>query len=111
MDANYQTTNHIMTTLTQPVTHVLLGEVFEYDELRDIAQYGADTGVHGFTYSSDLYDRYVSYETEIENVLEDAGFSMYEVFAEKEFETLQQYREWACWCYLELEASRITDNY
>ncbi len=100
-----------MTTLTQPVTHVVLGEVFEYDELRDIAQYGADTGVHGFTYSSDLYDKYVSFETDIENVLEDAGYSMYKVFAEKEFETLQQYREWACWCHLELEARRITDNY
>ena len=30
-------------------TWTILGEQFEYDELKDIAQYGADTGVHGFT--------------------------------------------------------------
>jgi len=98
-----------MTTLAQPVTHVVLGEIFEFDELKDIAQYGADTGVHGFTYSSDLHDKYEAYETQIENALEDLGYTMHEVFAEKEFETLQQYKEWACWAFLELEAVRITD--
>ena len=99
----------IMTTLAQPVTHVILGEIFEFDELKDIANHGADTGVHGFTYSSDLHDKYEEYETQIENALEDLGYSMHEVFAEKQFETLQQYKEWACWVFLELEANRITD--
>lgn len=90
-------------------TYTILGEEFETDELRDIAKYGADTGVHGFTYSSDLHDKYEAYETQIENALEDLGYTMHEIFAEKEFETLQQYKEWACWAFLELEAVRITD--
>ena len=98
-----------MTTITQPVTHVVLGEIFDFDELKDIAKYGADTGVHGFTYSSDLADKYNTYETQIENALEDLGYTMHDIFAEIEFETLQQYKEWACWAFLELEAVRITD--
>lgn len=98
-----------MTVSAQPVTHVVLGEIFEFDELKDIANHGADTGVHGFTYSSDLHDKYETYETQIENALEDMGYTMHEVFAEKEFSTLQQYKEWACWAFLELEAVRITD--
>ena len=98
-----------VTPITQPVTHVVLGEIFEFDELKDIANNGADTGVHGFTYSSDLHDKYEAYETQIENALEDLGYTMHEIFAEKEFETLQQYKEWACWAFLELEAVRITD--
>ena len=98
-----------MTVSAQPITHVVLGEIFEFDELKDIAKYGADTGVNGFTYSSDLHDKYEDYETQIENALEDMGYTMHEVFAHKEFETLQQYKEWACWSFLELEAQRITD--
>ena len=96
-----------MTVSAEPVTHVVLGEIFEFDELKGIAKHGADTGVHGFTYSSDLHDKYETYETQIENALEDLGYNMHEVFAEKKFKTLQQYKEWACWAFLEIEASRI----
>ena len=96
-------------TATQPLTFVILGEIFEDGELNDISKHGADTGVHGFTYSSDLHDKYEKYETQIENALEELGYTMHEVFADKQFETLQQYKEWACWSFLELEAHRITD--
>ena len=98
-----------MTTKAQTDTYVILGESFDFDELKTIAKYGADTGVHGFTYSSDLHDMYTTYETQIENALEDLGFRMHEVFAAKKFETLQSYKEWACWAFLETEAQRITD--
>lgn len=90
-------------------THVILGESFDFDELKDIAEHGADTGVHGFTYSTDLHNKYEEYETQIENALDELGYTMSSIFAEKEFETLQQYKEWACWAYLEIEAVRITD--
>ena len=100
----------IMTfTMDKTDTYTILGESFDYDELPDIAKHGADTGVHGFTYSSDLHEKYDQYETQIENELEDLGYNMHEVFADKEFETLQQYKEWACWVFLEVEAMRITD--
>ena len=92
------------------MTHVILGEVFEFDELQDIAKHGADTGVHGFTYSTDLHEKYEDYECLIEEVISDLGYTMSEIFVENEFETLQQYKEWACWAFLEMEAARITDS-
>ena len=98
-------------TSNDTLTFVICGEVFTLAELRDISQYGADTGVNGFTYSSDLYDKYRDYETQIENALEDMGYAMADVFADRKFQTLQQYKEWACWSFLELEAHRICDNW
>ena len=90
-------------------TWTILGEEFEYDELKDIAQYGADTGVHGFTYSSDLHDIYEEHTVEIDDFIESIGYTMGEVFTERGFDTLQQYKEWACWAYLESMAAHITD--
>ena len=97
-----------MTALAER-TWTILGEEFEFDELKDIANHGADTGVHGFTYSSDLYDMYEEYTDVIEDHLEDLGYTMAEIFTERGFDTLQQYREWACWAYLEHMALMITD--
>ena len=47
-------------TATLTRSYTLLGEEFDYDELQDIAQYGANAGVHGMTYSSELYDVWVN---------------------------------------------------
>ena len=96
-------------TIAQPTTHIILGQIFEFDELKDIAKHGADTGVHGFTYSSDLCDMYNEYEDEIMDLLESVGYTMADVFQERGFDTLQSFKEWACWAYLELTAARITD--
>lgn len=96
-------------TATQPVTHIILGETFDYDKLKDIAKHGADTGVHGFTYSSDLYDKYEEYEDEIMDLLDDLGYTISDVFQERGFETLQDFKEWACWTYLEVRSAHITD--
>ena len=54
-----------------PVTHIILGEEFDTDELRDIAEHGANTGVHGFTYSSDLHDMFDKYEDQIMDDLDE----------------------------------------
>jgi hypothetical protein len=90
-------------------TWTILGEEFEYDELKDIANHGADTGVHGFTYSSDLHDMYEEYTDVIDDHINELGYTMAEVFEERGFDTLQQYKEWACWVYLESMALVITD--
>lgn len=99
-----------MTATQATQTFTILGEEFEMDELQDIATHGANTGVHGFTYSSDLFDKYEENEDEINDYLEQLGYEMAEVFATQEFETLQQYREWACWVYLEAQAATIIDS-
>ena len=93
---------------TQTIT--ILGEEFDTDELKDIARYGADTGVHGFTYSSDLYDMFNKYEDEIEDLLDDMGFTMHDVMINRKFDTVQQYKEWACWAYLECKAQEIVND-
>ena len=62
--------SHFMTA-TIARSYTLLGEIFDYDELQDIAQYGAMTGVHGFIYSSELYDVWVNHSEDIESYLED----------------------------------------
>ena len=98
-----------MTTATT-MQYTILGEEFDYSELQDIAQYGADTGVHGFTYSSDLHEMYDANEDLINDELESLGYTMAQVFTDKEFETLQQYKEWACWAYLESRAFAITEG-
>ena len=96
-------------TTTQPVTHTILGEEFDYDELVDICKHGADTGVHGFTYSSDLHKMFESYEGQIMELLESLGYTTAGVFADQGFVYLQEFREWACWVYLEAAAAHLTD--
>ena len=105
-----------MTATVAPVTHILLGEIFDYDELQDIAQYGANTGVHGFTYSSDLYDVWVDHGEDIASYLEEFANSCYDKSWESmiidgldnDTWTTQEMRERAIWCYLELRAQEIT---
>ena len=96
-------------TFAIPRTHIILGQEFSFAELRDIAQNGADTGVPGFTYSSDLRDIFEEFEDDIMDMLESLGFTLADIFEEKGFDTLQQFKEWACWVYLEVTAARITD--
>jgi len=101
--------------------YTILDEEFELDELRDIANYGANTGVHGFTYSSDLRDIWDKHEDVITDYLDAfcdgcCGQSSLSYIAEQlqhddEFWTMQQVIEHACWMYLELRAQEIVANY
>jgi hypothetical protein len=106
-------------TIAQPSarTYHILGEEFELDELRDIANHGARGGVAGFTYSSDLRDIWDKHEDVITDYLdgfcdECYGQSSLSYIAEQlqhddKFWTMQQVIELACWMYLELRAQDI----
>jgi hypothetical protein len=76
--------NHMNALADQ--TWTILGEEFEFDELKDIANHGADTGVHGFTYSSDLHDMYEEYTDVIDDHINELGYTMSEVFEERGFD-------------------------
>ena len=65
--------------------HTILGEEFTIDELRDIANYGADTGVHGFIYSTELADKFDANEYAIEDYLDTLGFTMHDVMLDRHF--------------------------
>ena len=105
-------------TATLTRSYTLLGEEFDYDELQDIAQYGANTGVHGMTYSSDLYDVWVSHGEDVASYLEDFANDCFNKsweamvldspLIDKDSWTMQQLREIAIWTYLELRAQEIT---
>ena len=97
-------------TLTRSVD--ILNRTFEYDELCDIAQYGANAGVSGFIYSSELYDVWVEHGETIADYLEEFADSCYgkswEAMIVDQLDcddwTTQQMRELAIWTYLKLRA-------
>ena len=80
----------------------LCGVTFELDQLRDIAQYGANAGVSGFIYSSDYLEDYAdacfgkSWESMIVDQLDSEDW------------TMQELKEKAIWAYLELRAQEET---
>ena len=96
----------------------ILNRTFEYDELCDIARYGANAGVSGFIYSSELYDVWEAYHTIITDYLEDfAQGCLDKTWEAMIVDTLdcndwsmQELKEKAIWCYLELRAQEITDE-
>lgn len=96
----------------------LCSRTFELDELRDIAQYGANAGVSGFIYSSELYEVWEKYEDEITDYLEDFASSCYDKSWEcmivdeigTEDWTMQELKEKAIWTYLELRAQEETND-
>ena len=108
-------------TACRPVSHIILGEEFDSDELRDIANHGANTGVHGFTYSSDLYDMFNKYEEQIMDELDEwcednfsqsaAAYIAEQLSFDDRSWTMQQFREYACWMYLEMRAWFIAGDY
>lgn len=96
----------------------LCGVTFELDELRDIAQYGANAGVSGFIYSSELYKVWEKYEDEITDYLGEFAESCYGNSWECmivdaldcEDWTMQEVKEKAIWTYLELRAQEETND-
>jgi hypothetical protein len=94
----------------------LCGVTFELDQLRDIAQHGANAGVPGFIYSSELHDKWERYSDEVTDYLEDyadACFgksweSMIVDQLDSEDWTMQELKEKAIWAYLELRAQEET---
>ena len=104
-------------TATLTRSYTLLNREFDYDELQDIAQHGANTGVSGFIYSSELYDVFETFYVIITDYLEEfansclnkSWESMILDTLDSETWTLQELKEKAVWCYLELRAQEITE--
>ena len=109
-----------MTIATDTKMYYILDNEFELDELRDIANHGAQGGVAGFTYSSDMRDMWDKHEEVITDYLDAFcddcfGQSSLSYIAETldhddKFWTMQQVIELACWMYLELRAQDIVNT-
>ena len=103
-------------TATMTLGYDILHRTFEYDELCDIAQYGANAGVSGFIYSSELYDVWETYHHIISDYLAEYAESCFDKSWEAMIVdqldsndwTMQELKEKAIWAYLELRAQEIT---
>ena len=103
-------------TITRSVD--ILNRTFDYDELCDIARYGANAGVSGFIYSSELYDVWETYHTIITDYLQEYADSCFDKSWEAMIVdtldcddwTMQELKEKAIWCYLELRAQNYVDS-
>ena len=104
-------------SITAQQLHFILDQEFTLDELRDIANHGANTGVAGLTYSSDLRNLWDKHEYIITDYLDgfcDDNFgqsSLYyiaeQLSNDDKFWTMQCVIEYAIWMYVELRAQEI----
>lgn len=80
----------------------------DQDEIKDVATYGCSGGVNGFIYSSELYDFFTKYESEIDDWLIEYGMNYCSLLPD--FETFQQLREAAVWFVVETYCQARVEN-
>lgn len=100
-----------MTTATM---HTILGQEFELDELREIANYGMEQGVSGFIYTKDCVDKFNEFDDEIEEYLSDYYFDtmnernyMAAICTAIEPGSIDELKNKMVWMYVELNAQDI----
>ena len=107
-------------SITAQQLHFILDQEFTLDELRDIVNHGANTGVAGLTYSSDLrnlWDKHEDYIMDwLDGFCDDTfGQSAMSYIAEQltfddSYWSMQQLIEYAIWMYVELRADEIVNT-
>ena len=108
-------------TATIPKLFFILDEEFELDQLRDIVNHGMSQGVPGFTYSSEIRDKWDEREGWIISYLnewceDNFNQGMFDYIAEQlsfddKFWTMQDLIEYAVWMYVECKAHDILSAY
>ena len=71
------------------------------DEIKDVANYGCAAGVSGFIYSSELFDFFNEYESDIEDILDTCGVKLEHLVKDPEDWSFQEMREAAVWFVVE----------
>ena len=99
--------------MTTPKPLIVCDEELEYDQCVDISNHGMSGGVSGFIYSSELFDKYQSFEDEIVEYLDeycDDNFSqgaldyiVEQLSFDDKYWTMQELKEYAVWMYVELK--------
>lgn len=93
----YPLTGNTVTNLEQ----ALAARFTDADEIKDVANYGCAAGVSGFIYSSELFDFFTEYESDIEDILTLCGVKLEHLVKDPEDWTFQQMRESAVWFVVE----------
>ena len=87
-----------------------LAERFDdLDECKDVAEYGCAAGFSDFIYSTELAEFFDKYEDEIENELDAYGFTYTDLVDTDEFWTMQELKEKAVWCIVEMYCHQRVD--
>ena len=87
-----------------------LAERFDdMDEIKDVAEYGCGGGCSDFMYSSDLAEFFDKYEDEIETELDSLGLTYADLVDTTDFWTLQECKEKAVWCVVEMYCQQRVD--
>ena len=72
------------------------------DEMKDINQYGIQGGFSDFIYSTELYEFFERFESEIEDYMHDLGINLNSLVEDKDNWTYQELREKSVWSVVEL---------
>ena len=87
-----------------------LAERFDdMDEIKDVAEYGCAAGVSDFIYSTELAEFFDKYEDEIESELDVYGLKYEDLLDTSEFYTMQELKEKAVWCIVEMYCHNRVD--
>ena len=93
-----------------PMFDALAERFDDMDEIKDVAEYGcAHSGVSDFIYSSELAEFYDKYEDEIETELDSLGLTYADLVDTTDFWTLQECKEKAVWCIVEMYCHQRVD--
>ena len=104
----YTTHSHIMYNVS-PMYDALAERFDDMDEIKDVAEYGMASGFSGFIYSTEIAEFFDKYEDEIETELDTLGFTYTDLIDTDEFWTLQECKEKAVWCIVEMYCHQRVD--
>jgi hypothetical protein len=92
-----------------PMFDALAERFDDLDECKDVAEYGMASGVSGFIYSTEIAEFFDKYEDEIETELDAFGFKYSDLVDTDEFWTMQELKEKAVWCIVEMYCHQRVD--
>ena len=120
MTTNCSTLRFQFMTICSPQVFTILGEEFEYDELRDIESHGMSAGFSGFIYRSELEDKFNKHEDEIMTRLDEfcddcfnqsaCAYIAEQLSFDDSHWTTQEFKEFAVWMYAELLADEYIND-
>ena len=87
-----------------------LAERFDdWDEIKDVAEYGCSGGFSDFIYSTEIAEFFDKYEDEIEDALDNFGLKYGDLLDTSEFYTMQELKERAVWAVFHMHCMQRVD--
>ena len=89
------------TTMTQSWNQFLADRFTDFDEIRDVANYGCIAGVNGFIYSTELNQVFDRFENEIIDLCEQLEVPISDLVEDETCWTIQEVKEKSVWIAVE----------